>query len=182
MTEQLIAHLKEAAIPEALPFSPPDFAALVREHQSMVFSVAYSFLRDRGGAEEVAQDVFLELQRALPSLASREHILHWLRRVAAHRSIDYLRRKRPMLALVDVKEPVAAPVSGDVLLQEHLRQLIGQLPPKPRMVMILRYQEDLDPAEIAEILDAPVRTVKSQLQRSIAVLREKLARRSAQRK
>jgi RNA polymerase sigma-70 factor (ECF subfamily) len=45
------------------------------------------------------------------------------------------------------------------------------------MVMVLRYQEDLDPAEIARILEMPLGTVKSHLQRSLALLREKLARR-----
>jgi RNA polymerase sigma-70 factor (ECF subfamily) len=45
------------------------------------------------------------------------------------------------------------------------------------MVMVLRYQEDLDPAEISEVLGMPVGTVKSHMQRSLALLREKLARR-----
>jgi RNA polymerase sigma-70 factor (ECF subfamily) len=177
----MIEQLMDAAVSDALQF-PPDFAVLVRAHQAMVFSVALSFLRDSGAAEEVAQDVFLELHRVLPSLASDQHILRWLRRVTAHRSIDALRRRRPALALVDVKEPEAAPDSGDVLLQESLRRLIAELPPRPRMAMILRYQEDLEPTEIAEILEVPVRTVKSQLQRSIALMREKLARRKARRK
>ena len=163
----------EAAISDAPPV-PPDFAGLVREHQAIVFSVALSFLRDRGAAEEVAQDVFLELHRALPSLETLDQVLRWLRRVAAHRSIDSLRRRRPTLALVDVREPTTSAAEGDVLLQDTLRQLIADLPPKPRMAMILRYQEDLDPADIAEILEIPVRTVKSQLQRSIALLRGKL--------
>jgi RNA polymerase sigma-70 factor (ECF subfamily) len=172
MTGQATQRYMEAAIPEALPV--PDFGGLVREHQAMVFSLAHSFLRDQGSAEEVAQDVFLELHRVLPTLSSREHVVHWLRRVTAHRSIDSLRRRRPVLALVDVKEPQAPQPGGDLLQQETLRRLIAELPPKPRMAMILRYQEDLDPLEIAEMLDVPVRTVKSQLQRSIAVLRHKL--------
>jgi RNA polymerase sigma-70 factor (ECF subfamily) len=85
------------------------------------------------------------------------------------------------LALVDVREPASPAAEGDVLLQGTLRQLIAELPPKPRMVMILRYQEDLDPADIAAILDVPVRTVKSQLQRSIALLRGKLRVQDARR-
>ena len=58
----------------------------------------------------------------------------------------------------------------------RLRQLIASLPEKQRMVVVLRYQEDLEPEEIARVLHMPVGTVKSQLQRSLAVLREKVTR------
>jgi RNA polymerase sigma-70 factor (ECF subfamily) len=66
---------------------------------------------------------------------------------------------------------------GDPLLSDVLRRLIASLPESPRAVMVLRYQEDLDPAEIADILDMPLGTVKSHLQRSLTLLREKLERR-----
>jgi len=62
------------------------------------------------------------------------------------------------------------------MLRERLRKLVQSLPEKARTVMILRYQEDLDPEEIARTLEMPVRTVKSHLQRSLALLREKLSR------
>ena len=63
------------------------------------------------------------------------------------------------------------------MLDETLRRLVASLPETPRMVMVLRYQEELDPSEIAQILEMPLATVKSHLQRSLALLREKLARR-----
>ena len=63
------------------------------------------------------------------------------------------------------------------MLGETLRRVIATLPETPRAVMILRYQEDLNPAEIGQALDMPVATVKSHLQRSLALLREKLTRR-----
>ncbi len=154
------------------------FAVLVRQHQSMVFSIAYAFLRDRATAEEVAQDVFLALHRNLDTLDSAAHVVHWLRRVTAHRSIDRQRRSRPLWALPldDVKEPAAPDVSGDPMLAEALRRLIGTLPEQPRMVMILRFQEDMDAAQIGAALDLPVGTVKSHIQRSLKLLREKLSR------
>ena len=63
------------------------------------------------------------------------------------------------------------------MLSEALRKLVAALPEKSRMIVVLRYQEDLDPAEIARIMEIPLGTVKSQLQRALALLREKLARR-----
>lgn len=156
-----------------------DFDALVREHQSMVFSVALHFLRDRGLAEEVAQEVFLSLHRNLAAIQSPSHARHWLRKVTVQRAIDEGRRRQRQLAvaLCDVPEPAAVGAGRDPMLGETLRRLVATLAEAPRMVMILRYQEDLDPSDIAELMNMPVATVKSHLQRSLALLREKLARR-----
>jgi RNA polymerase sigma-70 factor (ECF subfamily) len=155
-----------------------DLDALVREHQSMVFSMAYHFLHDRGAAEEVAQEVFLSLHRHRAEIESPAHAVFWLRKVTAQRSIDEARRRnrRPQVALESVAEPAIAASPGDPMLGDLLRRLVATLPEAPRMVMVMRYQEDLEPAEIAELLDMPVGTVKSHLQRSLALLREKLER------
>jgi RNA polymerase sigma-70 factor (ECF subfamily) len=155
-----------------------DFAELVREHQAMVYSIAWSSLQDRSTAEEVAQEVFLELYRRMDELESPEHIKHWLRRVTTNRCIDQSRRRklRPKLGLDDIPEPVAASRGGDPLLSHTLQRLVAGLPEKWRMMVILRYQEDLDPADIAEIMGIPLGTVKSQLHRALAILREKLTR------
>jgi RNA polymerase sigma-70 factor (ECF subfamily) len=156
-----------------------DFDELLREHRSMVFSVAYHFLHDRDQAEEIAQEVFLGLHRNLSGMQSAAHAGFWLRKVAVQRSIDAARRRmrRPQVALEDVAEPSTRPSPGDPLLGGLLRKLIATLPESPRMAMVLRYQEDLDPAEIAEVMGIPLGTVKSHIQRSLALLREKLARR-----
>jgi RNA polymerase sigma-70 factor (ECF subfamily) len=156
-----------------------DFDELMRQHRSMVFSVAYHFLHDGDQAEEVAQDVFLSLHRNLGAVQSAAHAAHWLRRVAVQRSIDASRRRsrRPQVSLEDVAEPSVRPAQGDPMLGELLRKLIASLPEGPRMAMVLRYQEDLDPAEIAEAMAIPLGTVKSHIQRSLALLREKLDRR-----
>ena len=156
-----------------------DFADLVRQNQSMVFGLAYHFLHDRDLAEETAQEVFLSLHRNLYAIESVSHAAHWLRKVAVQRAIDEARKRqrRPQVALELVPEPAARTAARDPMLSEVLRRLIATLAEAPRMVMILRYQEDLDPSEIAEILEMPIGTVKSHLQRSLALLREKLVRR-----
>jgi RNA polymerase sigma-70 factor (ECF subfamily) len=154
------------------------FAALIRQHQSTVFGLAWNFLRDECAAEELAQEVFLELHRALPGLESSAHVSNWLRRVTTHRCIDYARyrKARPQVPLDDVHEPVAACGEDDPMLTERLRKLTASLPERARAVLLLRYQEDLEPTEIANTLGMPLNTVKSHLQRSLAMLREKLTR------
>jgi RNA polymerase sigma-70 factor, ECF subfamily len=157
---------------------PRTFASVLRARQAMVFSIAYHFLRDRSEAEEVAQDVFLQLHRRFDELKSDEHVAFWLRKVASHRSIDYVRKRKSHAAvgLDDAPAPSVDAEPQDHFLNRRLQSLIASLPEKPRMVMILRYQEDLMPEEIASVMDMPVRTVKSHLQRSLAMLREKIDR------
>ena len=152
-----------------------DFAALVREHQAMVFSLAYHFLRERAAAEELAQDVFLQLHRCLDRLESPAHVVFWLRRVTAHRCIDAARRRgrRPEVPLEEVPEASEPAALGDPLLRERLRKLVGSLPEQARLIVLLRFQEDLEPAEIARVLKLRVNTVKSQLQRALTALRQK---------
>ena len=128
-------------------------------------------------AEDLAQDVFLELYRNLGSIKSGGHLRFWLRKVTCHRSIDRVRRRRPdgMLSLEDVPEPAVAAKVRDPLLEDRLWRLVGTLPDKSRMVVILRYQEELELREIAELMEIPINTVKSTIDRALELLRRKLA-------
>ena len=154
----------------------PDFEQLVDEHQSMVYSLALRMTGDRGLAEEIAQDVFLELDRNLGKMQSPEHALNWVRRVAMSRSADALRRRRVrgMDLWVEIDEN-HAPCSEERSspLGARLEHLLTTLPEAQRAALILRYQEDMLPEEIAAALDAPLATVKSHLQRGLKLLRAK---------
>jgi RNA polymerase sigma-70 factor (ECF subfamily) len=156
----------------------PAFADIVRDQQGMVFGLAYHFLHDRALSEELAQEVFLELHRHLATIESSRHLVFWLRKVTSRRCIDQTRRRSfwPKFRLDEVPEPLARTREADPLLSRTLARLVASLPEKARLVVILRYQEDLDPADISQVLDMPVATVKSHLQRSLAMLRDKLAR------
>lgn len=152
------------------------FATLVCRHQRLVYSLALRMLSDGPRAEDLAQEVFLQLYRSLASLESDEHLEFWLRRVTMHRAIDRLRRepKLPLAPLAEAEIAMSESVDADPLLERRLRALVAGLPPAARAVVLLRYQEDLDPMEIARTLKMPVNTVKSHLKRSLALLRERL--------
>lgn len=167
------------ALRRAVQGDGPAFAELIASHQAMVFSIALHYLQDRPLAEDVAQDVFFELYQNLSAIQSPGHLTHWLRRVAVHRCIDQGRRRhhRRETALDDLPLASTESAPADPVLLGKLRQMLNGLPEKQRMVVILRYQEDLGPAEIAEIMGIPLNTVKSTLHRSIEELRKKLTRR-----
>jgi RNA polymerase sigma-70 factor (ECF subfamily) len=154
----------------------PDFEQLVDEHQSMVFSLAWRMTGDRGLAEEIAQDVFLELDRNLGRIENADHACFWLRRVAMSRSTDALRRRktRGMDLRVEMDENQGTQAENQSSrLGARVEQLLATLPEAQRAALVLRYQEDLTPEEIAATVNAPLATVKSHLQRGLKLLRAK---------
>jgi RNA polymerase sigma-70 factor (ECF subfamily) len=157
--------------------------ALVLAHQRSVYSLALRMLGTRDLAEDLAQDVFMQLNRNLKSIESRQHLAFWLRKVTAFRAIDQL-RQRARLATTSFDEDMhlegdthahiySDAGAGDPLLQRHLKLLLEELSPPARAVVLLRYQEDLDPVDIARTLEMPINTVKSHLKRSLEIMRQK---------
>jgi len=167
----------ERQLVEAALGHPDGFQAVVERHQGMVFSVAYNFLRNRAVAEDLAQDAFLELYRNLQKIETDTHMGFWLRQTVTRKCIDWSRRQkhRRYQPLDDAPEPGHEPARRDPILADELNRKVGSLPEKMRLVVILRFQEDLKLTEIAETLDMPVNTVKTTLRRALDRLRPKVA-------
>jgi RNA polymerase sigma-70 factor (ECF subfamily) len=171
----LPADKKVEAIPMASDWQP-EFEQLVDEHQSMVYSLAVRMTGDRGLAEEIAQDTFLALGKNLGKIKDPLHACFWLRRVTMNRAADALRRQRVrgLDLWVEIEEDHGAQAEAmPSPLASRLEALLITLPGPQRAALLLRYQEDLTPEEIAETLDAPLATVKSHLQRGLKLLRAK---------
>ena len=157
-----------------------EFRTLVETHQKMVFSIALRVTGEYGAAEEVAQDVFLELYRGSERLTGEDHVRFWLRRVTVHRATDALRRKsrQPEAAAEEWMEDQHGEEDGarmDPGVVARLEELLRVLPEPMRVAVVLRYQEEMLPDEIAKLLNQPVATVKSNLQRGLQLLRRKAA-------
>jgi RNA polymerase sigma-70 factor (ECF subfamily) len=157
-----------------------EFRRQVESHQRMVFSLALRVTGEYGAAEEVAQDAFLELFRAGERLESDDHVRFWLRRVTVNRATDALRRRsvRPEVAAEEWMEDGHAPEVTEALsasVVARLEELLKALPEQMKVAVVLRYQEEMSPDEIATLLGKPVATVKSNLQRGLQLLRKKAA-------
>lgn len=156
-----------------------EFRGVVERHQRMVFSLALRVTGEYGSAEEVAQDVFLELFKSAERLSSEDHVRFWLRKVTVHRATDALRRQahRPEARAEEWMDDDAADGDGGAgvgaVLEARLEELLGSLPEQMRVAVVLRYQEEMLPDEIGKLLGQPVATVKSNLQRGLRLLRRK---------
>jgi len=152
------------------------FGELVRMHQRSVFSLALRMLNNRSSAEDLAQDVFVELYGKLQAITSVDHLKFWLRKVVTHRAIDRVRRSS-VVDWCELNEQHDVPSDsddGDPIWQRQVGRMIGELSQDARAVVLLRYQEDLEPTDIASLLDMSINTVKSHLKRSLATLRRRL--------
>ena len=150
-------------------------AALVRAHQGSVYSLALRMLGARDLAEDLTQEVFMQLSSNLKSIESSRHLIFWLRQVTSNRAIDQLRRRArfTFTPLDDEMQLFSEQQDTDPLLQRQIRTMLAELSAPARAVLLLRFQDDLDPTEIAETLNMPLNTVKSHLKRSLDTLRVK---------
>ncbi len=176
---ELQVAMKQAprALVDAALLDQEAFAAIVDKHKAMVYSLVFHFFRERSIAEDISQEVYIELFRNLERIESDLHLVFWLRQAVRRKCIDHTRRLklRRYQPLEDAPEPGFEPAGRDPLLAEALQRKVAALPEKMRWVVILRFQEDLKLTEIAEILDMPVNTVKTTLRRALARLRDKVS-------
>jgi len=151
---------------------------LVRRYQGAIFAYIYRWLRNRADAEDLTQDVFIKMFRALGSYSRKSSFRAWLYRIARNRVIDFLRRKKP--ATVDLDEVVVATDSSPhktyrwVSERRRLERAIASLPSIYREVLLLRHRDELSYEEIVEATGMALGTVKARLHRARAMLRKRL--------
>jgi RNA polymerase sigma-70 factor, ECF subfamily len=160
-------------------------ALLLPAFRRRVFGLAYSFLRDREAAEDVTQEVFIKVWRALPGFDARASMSTWIYTIARNASLSALRARRPQSSLSDPEvmeavEAINAAPSADVLADRAaILRLVDQLPTKQRQVIMLFYMEEQSYEEVATMLAMPVGTVKTLLHRARAQLNAAAGKMSA---
>ena len=151
-------------------------ALLLPAFRRKVFGLAYSFLRDREAAEDVAQEVFIKVWRALPGFDGRASMSTWIYTIARNASLSALRARRPQSSLSDpeVMHAVEAinpvPPADAMVDRAAVLRLVDQLSTKQRQVIMLFYMEAQSHEEVSTMLAMPVGTVKTLLHRARARL------------
>jgi RNA polymerase sigma-70 factor, ECF subfamily len=145
----------------------------------VVYAVALRVLQDTSAAEDVLQDIFLQLWRNPDAFdASRGSLAAWLAVISRHRAIDRLRKRKPE---VDIEECVIAggPDLGDEvernLVIEKVRSVLAEMNPDQRQALELAYFQGLTHTEIAEKTGEPLGTIKTRIRSGLQQLRAKFA-------
>ena len=150
-------------------------ARLVPAYRRRVFGLAYSILRDRAAAEDVAQEVFVKVWQAFDSYDGRARLSTWIYAITRNTAIGALRKRSRLVSLSepDVAAVVDSMEAGDTAADAgdpQLWRLVDALPEKQRQAVVLFYQDDRSVEEIADMLGTPVNTVKTHLHRARARL------------
>jgi RNA polymerase sigma factor (sigma-70 family) len=156
------------------------FADLVVEHKQLVFGIALRVVGDFS-AEDVAQEVFVRAYRALkkypPERVTEMRLRPWLGRMTLNLARNAIRGTRTHVDIADIAESKQSSDPEPLQLvqrsddQKRWARLLAALPTRYRVAVALRHIDDLSYAEIAETLDRPVGSVKSDVHRGIALLR-----------
>jgi RNA polymerase sigma-70 factor (ECF subfamily) len=161
------------------------FRFLVEAYQDRVFGHVVSMVPRRDQAEDLTQEIFVKAYFALPKFKRDSSFFTWLYRIARNHCLDFLRRKRP------IEQPLDAPLGEDAAYslsdrlpapacdhpgaavenEAELAELLNDLEPEQKQLLILRELEGFSYEELTEMLDCPMNTVKSRLNRAREALK-----------
>jgi RNA polymerase sigma-70 factor (ECF subfamily) len=165
----------------ALAGQPEAFGELVQRYQRPVFGLIVRMVRNRGEAEEIAQEVFIKAYSKLESFDRLRKFSSWIFKIAHNATIDHMRKRRiatvpletppeegaqlaDILAGPESEGPEQVAVRGEMALA--LDQAMETLRPEQREILLLRFQHGLSYGELAEVMSLPLGTIKTHLHRA----------------
>jgi len=160
------------------------FAALVNEHQQYVYNLALRVVKDENEALDLAQETFVRAWTALPNFKGQSQLRTWLYRIVTNLCYNRLPNLRRSLndlgddVMEDIPETTTNSPAKEFESNEtrgHLHQALEDLDENYRLLITMRYQNELSYEEIASTLNLPLGTVKTGIYRAKAQLRNALA-------
>lgn len=163
---------------------PGAFEELVDHFKNLVFALIARAVADRARAEDLAQDVFLRVHRGLPYFRGEARLSTWIYRIAVNvcmqdKTDRQTRERAAQISLDDPDARLRAPSAvdrqfTDIELRDRLEKAIRQLPSHYRVLIAGHYLQGLQYEDLAEAMQLPLGTVKTQLHRAKRQLRELL--------
>jgi RNA polymerase sigma-70 factor (ECF subfamily) len=167
------------------------FQDLVEQYKRKVYYLAYDMVGDHHEAEDVSQEVFIKVYRALKNFRRDAKMSSWIYQITVNSAIDFLRKRKAKPSvnledfdLIDIQDN--PPGTGTAvmnpersaeasLLQGRIHQALVHVTPRERAVFVMRHYNDFQINEIADVLEVSSGTVKSLLFRALQKLRRELS-------
>ncbi len=162
------------------------FAELFKFYQNYLFKICFSYVHNEQEALDLMQEIFIKLYKNIDKYDERYPFHPWIRRITVNTCINEKRKRSPILVplstddeSMNIEDQLAAEQDIEQEVESHdmariIKEHIDCLQEKQRMVIILRYYEDLSYEEIAELLHMPLGTVKTNLYRAKNALKDRL--------
>lgn len=162
------------------------YKALVEQYSRTILNTCYSFLHNREDAEDVAQEVFIEIYRSIAKFDGKSGLDTWIYRISINKSLDSLRKMQRKKRIANLKELFFEkhndqPANPHQILEEKerakiLNEQIASLPENQRIAIVLSRYDNMSNGRIAEIMNVSEAAVESLLHRAKENLRKKLAK------
>lgn len=160
------------------------FEKLIEQHAKYIYNVALRTVRDPHEAEDLSQEAILKIWKSLPKFRERSQFRTWIYRIVINLTYNRLPKLKKELAALDpdeaewLTEESSSPeeVVEDNELNEKLHQAIDQLPESYRLLITLRHLNELSYAEIAEVTEQPLGTVKTGIYRARKLLSDTITK------
>ena len=152
------------------------FEDLVDQYKNLVFAMIMRTFPDRSQAEDLAQDVFLRIHRGLPYFRGEARLSTWIYRIVVNVCVQDRGRGASSVSLDDANARVSTPAAADrhaddLELRDRLEKAIAQLPAQYRLLIAAHYLRGVQYEDLAEAMNMPLGTVKTQLHRAKRQLR-----------
>ena len=151
-------------------------AQLYDRYSSVVYAVALRVIGDTGAAEDVLQEIFMQLWRNPGAFdSSRGNLAPWLAVIARNRAVDALRKRKPQTELEDVTLSVSPDLASETdrgRVAEKVRGALKQMPAAQRSALEMAYFEGYSHSEIASKTGEPLGTIKTRIRNGLMQLRK----------
>lgn len=163
----------ELLVKRAIKGDAVAFLQLSEHYQSGLYKTAYGILGNEHDAADAVQETLLKSYNDVKKLRKPELFKNWLYRILVNRCIDIIRQRKKITPVEKIWLPDAVTEDNDTKLT--VAQAVAALDDQHRVVVVLRFFQDMSLKEIASVLDCPVGTVKSRLHRAMQKLKIKLS-------
>jgi RNA polymerase sigma-70 factor (ECF subfamily) len=153
------------------------FGEIVDRYKDLVYGLIYRMIPDRGGVDDLAQDVFLKVYRGIPYFRGEARLSTWIYRIVQNVCVQWHAARKPEMSLDSDRRRLAGSddrAFAELEARDRLRKAMEQLPPNYRMLVAAHYLEGVQYESLAEALNIPLGTVKTHLFRARRRLRELL--------
>lgn len=170
-------------IEELIKGSPQAFQMLVEKHSNDVVSTCYSFVHSREDAEDIAQEVFIEIYKSIRQFRKESNLNTWIYRICINKSLDFLRKQKRKKRVADLRglfmlknKPSKNPHQQleEAERREIMQEQIAQLSDNQRIAITLSQYDKMSNKQISDIMELSESAIESLLHRARANLRKKL--------
>ncbi|MHC0038864.1 RNA polymerase sigma factor [Pseudoneobacillus sp. C159] len=144
---------------------------LILENKENFYRLAYSYVKNEGDALDIVQESIYKALKRIHTIENPLALKSWFFRIVVNTALDFINKRKKVMVVEDDILEFIAPSANDKYEDVDLKKFLNELPPKYRIVIILKFFDDLTVNEIATILNENENTIKTRIYKALSMLR-----------